>query len=321
MREYIIRRLFLVIPGVLVLTIFVFSLVRIVPGDVVDVIVYLQSGGRSTAMSPEIREKMRKSLGLDRPIHIQYLVWMGRVVRGDLGVSLHTKIPVVESIKGRFAVTLEIVVFTLTIMIVWGLAIGILAAVHQDTWIDYCLRTVAIAGLSIPYFWAAVLLLLFGSIWFNWSPPFGVRNFFEEPWANIQQFFVPSFLLGIAQGSAVARMTRATILEVFRNDYVRTARAKGLSENTVLMRHALKNALIPVVGLIGVNFAFALGGTVILEQIWALPGIGALMLLAIKHRDYTVIQGIILFLGTLVMIVNLLVDLSYAWLNPRIRYS
>ena len=185
---------------------------------------------------------------------------------------------------------------------------------------DYVLRSLAILGLSVPFFWTAVLLLLFGSLWFNWSPPWGVNEFFDDPWLNIQQFFFPAVILAVSQGSQVARMTRATVLEVMRQDYIRTARAKGLVDRAILMRHALKNAMIPVVSLIGINFAFALGGTVVLEQIWGLPGMGQLMLAAIKQRDYPVIQGVILFTGTLVMIINLLVDLSYGWLNPRIRY-
>ena len=242
-------------------------------------------------------------------------------MRGDLGKSLITNFDIVKDIKNRFPITLELVILTLILMIVWGLTIGIISAVRQDSWIDYGLRSVAMLGLSVPFFWTAVLLLLFGSLWFNWSPPWGVNSLFDDPWANIQQFFVPAMILAVSQGSQVARMTRATILEVLRQDYVRTARAKGLVERTILVRHTLKNALIPVVGLIGINFAFALGGTVILEQIWGLPGMGQLMLTAIKNRDYPVIQGVILFTGVLVMLVNLLVDISYGWLNPRIHYQ
>ena len=225
-----------------------------------------------------------------------------------------------EDIKRRFPVTLELVLFTLVLMVVWGLTIGIFSAVRQDSWMDYVLRSVAIVGLSVPFFWTAVLLLLFGSLWFNWSPPWGVNEFYANPWLNIQQFFFPAIILAVSQGSQVARMTRATVLEVMRQDYIRTAKAKGLVERTILGRHAIKNAMIPVVSLIGINFAFALGGTVVLEQIWGLPGMGQLMLAAIKQRDYPVIQAVILFTGTLVMLVNLLVDLSYGWLNPRIHY-
>lgn len=322
MREYVIRRLILVVPGLIVLTILVFGMVRLIPGDVVQIIAIQLSGGRGGGeVSPEVKAKLRRDLGLDKPIYIQYFVWMSSIVRGDLGKSLITDFEVVKDIKKRFPITLELVFFTLVLMIVWGLTIGIISAVRQDSWLDYGLRSVAILGLSVPFFWTAILLLLFGSLWFNWSPPFGVNPFFEDPWANIQQFFVPAMILAVSQGSQVARMTRATILEVLRQDYVRTARAKGLIERTILVRHTLKNALIPVVGLIGINFAFALGGTVILEQIWGLPGMGQLMLTAIKNRDYPVIQGVILFTGVLVMLVNLLVDISYGWLNPRIHYQ
>ena len=320
MRDYILRRVLLVIPSVFVLTLLVFGMVRLLPGDVVDTIAAQLSGGRGGEIDPALKEKIRKDLGLDQPIYIQYFVWISEIVRGDLGASLLTKIDIVEDIKRRFPITFELVIFTLVLMVLWGLSIGIFSAVRQDSWMDYVLRSVAILGLSVPFFWTAVLLLLFGSLWFNWSPPWGVNEFFDDPWLNIQQFFFPAVILAISQGSQVARMTRATVLEVMRQDYIRTARAKGLVDRAILVRHALKNAMIPVVSLIGINFAFALGGTVVLEQIWGLPGMGQLMLAAIKQRDYPVIQGVILFTGTLVMIINLLVDLSYGWLNPRIRY-
>ncbi len=320
MRDYILRRVLLVIPSVFVLTVLVFGMVRLLPGDVVDTIAAQLSGGRGGEIDPALKERIRQDLGLDRPIYIQYFVWVSEIVRGDLGASLLTKIDIVEDIKRRFPITFELVIFTLVLMVVWGLSIGIFSAVRQDSWMDYVLRSVAILGLSVPFFWTAVLLLLFGSLWFNWSPPWGVNEFFDDPWLNIQQFFFPAMILAVSQGSQVARMTRATVLEVMRQDYIRTARAKGLVDRAILVRHALKNAMIPVVSLIGINFAFALGGTVVLEQIWGLPGMGQLMLAAIKQRDYPVIQGVILFTGTLVMIINLLVDLSYGWLNPRIRY-
>ncbi len=320
MRDYILRRVLLVIPSVFVLTLLVFGMVRLLPGDVVDTIAAQLSGGRGGEIDPALKEKIRKDLGLDQPIYIQYFVWISEIVRGDLGASLLTKIDIVEDIKRRFPITFELVIFTLVLMVLWGLSIGIFSAIRQDSWMDYVLRSVAILGLSVPFFWTAVLLLLFGSLWFNWSPPWGVNEFFDDPWLNIQQFFFPAIILAVSQGSQVARMTRATVLEVMRQDYIRTARAKGLVDRAILVRHALKNAMIPVVSLIGINFAFALGGTVVLEQIWGLPGMGQLMLAAIKQRDYPVIQGVILFTGTLVMIINLLVDLSYGWLNPRIRY-
>ncbi len=320
MREYVLRRLLLVVPSLVVLTVLVFGMVRMAPGDVVDVIAAQASGGRGGKIAPETKEKIRKQLGLDRPIYVQYFVWMGRVLRGDLGSSILTNVKVADDIRKRFPITLELVLFTTFLMTVWGLGIGVLSAVKQDTWLDYALRSLAIIGLSVPFFWTAVLLLLFGALWFHWSPPWGVNYFFDRPLQNIQQFFAPSIILAVSLGSAVARMTRATLLEVLRQDYIRTARAKGLMESAILNRHAMKNALIPVVGLIGIEFAFALGGTVILEQVWGLPGMGQLMLSAIKNRDYPVIQGVLLFLGALVMLINLLVDMSYAWLNPRIHF-
>jgi peptide/nickel transport system permease protein len=318
LRDYVIRRVLLIIPSILVLTVFVFVMVRLIPGDVVDIIA--QISGRSEVLTPEVKAQIREQLGLDKPVYIQYFIWLGDVLQGDLGRSLHTREPVLESIRMRFPVTLELVLLELVFVVIIGLSIGIISAARQDTWTDYLLRVFAITGLSVPFFWTAVLLLLFGSLWFNWIPPYGYNPVFEDPWGNLQQFLPAAIILAVAQGSQVARMTRATVLEVLRQDYIRTARAKGLPEPVVLNRHALKNALIPVVGLIGINFAFALGGTVILEQIFTLPGMGQLMISAIKTRDYPVIQGIILVIGIMVMIVNLLVDLSYGWLNPRIRY-
>lgn len=321
MRNYLIRRLLLIIPGIFILTLLVFTLTRLMPGDAVLVIAVQMSGGRSADITPELRAKLMKRLGLDRPVHVQYVLWLADVARGDLGDSMFSHTPVADEIKKRFPVTLELVLFTLVLMTVWGLAIGTISAIYQDTWLDYLLRSVAILGVSVPFFWTAVLLLLFGSVWLNWSPPWGVIPFYERPWANIQQFLIPALILGISQGSAVARMTRGTVVEVMHQDYIRTALAKGLAETVIIARHGLKNGLIPVVSLIGIQFAFALGGTVILEQIWGLPGMGQLMLMAVRLRDYPVIQGVILFLGAVVMVVNLLVDLSYGWLNPRIRFE
>ena len=321
MRQYLIRRMFMIIPGVFILTVFVFSMVRIVPGDVIEVIVGMQGGGRGGYMSSEMKDKVREQLGLNKPIYVQYFVWMGQIAKGDLGESLFNKIPVVDSLKKRYSVTLELIIITMAVMVVWGFLVGTISAVYQDTWVDYILRSVAVLGLSMPYFWIAILVVVFGSILFNWSPPLGVNHFLDGPKLNIEQFVLPAAILGISQGSAVARMTRATILEIVRQDYIRTARAKGLADRAILTRHTLRNAMIPVVGLIGITFAFSLGGTVILEQVWSLPGMGTLMLKAIQQRDYPVIQGIILVLGLMVMFTNLIVDLSYAWLNPRIRYQ
>jgi peptide/nickel transport system permease protein len=321
MREYVTRRVLLIIPGVFILTVIVFTMVRLIPGDAVIIIALQMSGGRSSNLTPELEERLRARLGLDKPIHMQYVTWISEVARGDLGRSMLTHTPVIDEIKKRFPVTLELVLMTLVLLVAWGLTIGTVSAIYQDTLADYVMRSIAILGLSVPFFWSAVLLLLFGSLWLNWSPPWGVISLTEEPLQNLQQFFVPAMLLAISQGSAVARMTRAAILEVLNQDYVRTARAKGLHERVVIARHTMKNAMIPVVGLIGVQFAFALGGSVILEQIWGLPGMGNLMLTAVKQRDYPTIQGVILFIGSLVMLVNVLVDLSYGWLNPRIRFN
>jgi peptide/nickel transport system permease protein len=265
-------------------------------------------------------DELRAKLGLNRPIYIQYFEWLGQIVRGNLGESLWTKRPVVEELLRRLPVSLELGILALIFAILIALPIGIIAAVRQDSIADYVSRSLAILGLSVPGFWIATLVVLLPAIWWGWSPPIQFTEFTANPWAHAAQFVIPAFILGIASAAAIMRLTRAMLLEVLRQDYVRTAWAKGVREGSVVLKHSLKNALIPVVTVLGIQVSQILGGTVIFESIFGLPGMGRFLFDAINQRDYPVIQGVNLIIVSVVVSMNLLVDAVYAYLDPRIRY-
>jgi peptide/nickel transport system permease protein len=265
-------------------------------------------------------DDLRAKLGLDRPIYAQYAAWLGGVVRGNLGESLWTKRPVVEELTRRLPVSLELGVLSLAFAVVIAVPIGVLAAVRQDTLADYVARSVAILGLSVPGFWLATLVVVLPALWWNWSPPIQFTEFSVDHWAHVTQFILPAVILGIASSAALMRLTRATLLEVLRQDYVRTAWAKGARERSVVLKHGLKNSMIPVVTVLGIQVAQILGGTVIFESIFGLPGMGRFLFDAITQRDYPVIQGINLFIVSAIVLANLVVDACYAVLDPRIRY-
>ena len=313
MRKYVLRRLVVAIPSLLIASFIVFSLPRLLPGDVVQLMLEERAYGKDL-------EDLRAKLGLDRPIYIQYGEWLGRVVRGHLGESLWTKRPVIEELTRRLPVSLKLGFLALAFSISIALPIGILAAIRQDTLADYIARSLAILGLSIPGFWLATLAVVVPAIWWGWSPPIQFTEFSTDPWAHVLQFLLPAFILGIASSAAIMRLTRAALLEVLRQDYVRTAWAKGARERSVILKHALKNALIPVITVLGIQIAQILGGTVIFELIFGLPGMGRFLFDAINQRDYPVIQGINLLIVSVVVLMNLLVDACYAVLDPRIRY-
>lgn len=315
MRDYLFRRLLLLIPNLLLVTILVFGLMRIVPGDVL----LLKVGEGVIAGQADI-EALRKQLGLDKPFHLQYLEYVWGVMRLDLGKSLWSERPVLDMILVRAPVTFELAVLAIFLSLLVAIPIGIIAAVRQDTFLDYLLRSFSIAGLSLPSFWIATLVITLPSIWFRWMPTVQYTPFLVSPLENLKQFLIPAMILGLVLSASVMRMTRTMMLEVMRQDYIRTAWAKGLQESTVIYRHALKNALIPVVTIMGLQIAFLIGGSVILESIFGLPGLGALMLSSINNRDYPVVQGINLIVAAAVLVINLLVDLSYGYLDPRIRY-
>jgi peptide/nickel transport system permease protein len=266
-------------------------------------------------------DDLRAKLGLDRPIHVQYTAWLGRLARGDLGESLWTRRPVVEELARRLPVSLELGVLALVFAILLAVPVGIFAAVRQDTLADYTARSLAILGLSMPGFWIATLVLLMPAIWWGWIPRRPFVEFTRDPWAHVSNFLLPAAILGVASAAGIMRLTRAMLLEVLRQDYVRTAWAKGLRERTVVLKHSLKNALIPVVTVLGLQVSAILGGTVIFETIFGLPGMGRFLFDAINQRDYPVIQGVNLVIVSVVVALNLVVDALYALLDPRIRYS
>ncbi len=316
MGNYIARR---ILQGLLVLflvSFLVFALVRILPGDAI-----LMQLDQAAAPTPENLEKARQELGLDRPFLEQYRTWMAGVLRSDLGYSLTSRRPVSQELLKRVSLTSHLAVLSLFIALLIALPIGVLSAVRQDTVADYCGRLFAILGLSLPDFWLATVVITFLAIWFRWIPPIGFAPIWVDPARNLSQLLIPAVIIGARLAAVSMRMTRSSLLEVLRQDYIRTARAKGLRERVVIVGHAFKNAFIPVVTIIGQQFSVLLGGTVIVEFIFLQPGVGSLMLDAVQLRDYTLIQGAVLFFATVIVVMNLLVDLSYAWLDPRIRYS
>ena len=318
MRAYIIRRLLLMIPTLFLLTIVVFLSVRFIPGDVIDVMV-----GRMDQSATNIdREALEHLLGLDVPVWVQYGRWLGGVfLHGSLGESLMGRGAVEERIVARLPVTLELGVLAILISLVIAMPVGIYSAVRQDTAADFLGRSVAIIGLATPNFWLALMVIIYPAIWFGWAPPTELVSFTEDPLGNLAVFIIPSLILGTASAAATMRMTRTMMLEVLRQDYIRTAWSKGLKERAVVIRHAVKNGLIPVVSLIGLQLPILVGGAVIMENIFNLPGLGRLMLIALNERDYPMVSGINLFFATGVVVFNLVTDLIYAFLDPRVRYE
>ncbi len=313
MTLYALKRLLLVVPTLVLVSLFVFAIIRAIPGDVVDMMLEQFQYGKNAA-------ELRARLGLDRPVLEQYLAWMTGLLRGDLGHSLWTNRPAGQDIIVRFPVTLTLSLLSIVISLLVALPVGILSALRQDTAADYAARSFAIGGLSVPSFWLATLIVVIPSFYFNWTPPIGsFVRFGDAPLAHLAQFVLPAVCLGITQAGVIMRMTRGMMLEVLRQDYVRTARAKGLSGQAVTLRHALRNAMIPIVTVIGGQMPFYFGGSIVMEHIFGLPGIGSFVLEAISRRDYPVIQAVNLLVAALVILSNLLVDLSYGALDPRIR--
>jgi peptide/nickel transport system permease protein len=315
MHKYALRRFLLAIPVLLLSSLIVFGLMRVMPGDALTALM-AESGN----VSARELQKLRKDLGLDRPYYEQYLIWMWQMVSFNPGYSIFTNEPIPAALKKSIPVTIELAVLAMVLGLLIAIPVGVISATRQDTLSDYIGRLVAISGLSLPDFWLGTLVITFAAIWFSWIPPLGYTSLWESPWRNLQQFLLPAAVLGFRLSAATMRMTRSTLLEVLREDYVRTAWAKGLGERMIIYKHVLKNALIPVVTIVGGQFGTLLAGTVIVETIFALPGMGRLTVEAILFRDYPVVQtNVMLVAGTLVTL-NLLVDLTYAWLDPRIHY-
>ena len=320
MRTYIIRRVLLLIPTFLLLTVLVFLSVRFLPGDVVDSMM-ARLAEEVGGMVHVDREKVERMLGMDVPAHVQYVRWLGGIfLRGTLGESLFGGYTVEEKIIGRLPITIELGVLSILIGLVIAVPVGIYSAVRQDTASDYAGRSIAIIGLATPNFWLATLVLTFPAIWWAWAPPLRMVAFVDDPLRNLGHMFIPSLILGTYLSATVMRMTRTMMLEVLRQDFIRTAWAKGLRERVIILRHVIKNALIPVVTLVGLQLPILIGGSVIMENMFALPGLGRLMLEALTVRDYPVVSGINLFFATAVMTINLLIDILYGYLDPRVKY-
>lgn len=317
MHAYILRRLLALLPTLLFASVIVFVIVRMVPGDVIDM---MMSQNDISADSLG-RDQLIQLLGFDKPMWEQYFRWAGRIIfHGDLGQSLWHGAPVLEMILARVPATFSLGVMAMIIALSIALPIGVYSAIRQDTAGDYLARSFSILMLAVPSFWLGTMVMVFPSIWWGWSPEVKYVAFLDDPLQHIKQMLVPAIILGMALSAITMRLTRTMMLEVLRQDYIRTAWAKGLNESLVVMRHALRNAMIPVVTLIGLQAPLLIGGAVVIEQIFVLPGMGQLLLDAVQQRDYPVITGIFLITGVAVMLINLLVDLSYGLFDPKVRH-
>jgi peptide/nickel transport system permease protein len=321
MRGYAIRRLALIIPTIILVSIIVFLSIRLIPGDIVDSIMADQSLMGNDSGSALKREVIEHRLGIDAPIPVQYVRWTGNIIlHGSLGKSLRGEFTVNEKIAGRLPVTFELGIMAILIGLLIATPIGIYSAIRQDTVGDYVGRSLSILFISIPSFWLGAMIMIYPSIWWRWSPSMELIPFSKDPLGNLGMFIIPSFILGMAMSGTTMRMIRTMMLEVLRQDYIRTAWSKGLKERVVVVRHTIRNAFIPVATIIGYQIPMLVGGSVIIEQIFQLPGLGRLALDSLNGRDYTVVSGINLVVGTVVMLSNLVVDLTYVYLDPRVRY-
>ena len=314
MKQYVLRRLALVVPTLVLVSVIVFLMMRLMPGDVVLRMV------EGHAYAPTV-DALRTELGLDRPAHVQYFEWIGAILtRGDFGTSYWTRQPILDEFIRRFPVTLGLAVLTILVSVIVGVLVGIVSAARQDTVSDYVGRILAILALSIPYFGLAVLVVVLPAIWFKWTPVWTYVAFTVDPLENLKIMIVPALIFGVTRAGPIMRIMRSALLEVLRQDYIRTAWSKGLPERTVVLRHALKNAMIPVISLVGLQTPLYIGGSVIMESIFRLPGVGLFFFEALTRLDYPVVQSVNLIVAALVVGLNLAIDLTYAFLDPRIRY-
>ncbi|MDE0026758.1 MAG: ABC transporter permease, partial [Spirochaetaceae bacterium] len=316
MRAYVIRRILLVIPTLFIVTVLVFLSVRFIPGDIIDVMTARMTATQSGTID---EEALKRQLGLDKPVYAQYAKWIGDIVlRGTLGRSLYSgslgSATVEQKLAGRVGVTVELGLLAILTGVIIAVPIGIYSAIRQYTVADYAGRAVAIFGLATPNFWLGLMVMIYPAIWWGWTPPLTHVRFTEDPWANLGMLIIPAVILGTYLAASTMRMTRTMMLEVLRQDYVRTSWAKGLAERTVVLRHAVKNALIPVVTLVALQLPIIAGGSVIIENIFNLPGLGSLMLSALNARDYPVVSGVNLLFASVVVVINLGTDLTYALL-------
>ena len=319
MQSYIAKRTLLFIPTVIMVTVLVFIVMRLIPGDPALLLLAGESG--EGTFTHEQLAKLRATLGTDRPLYVQYGAWVWDMVRLDFGTSAFYNTPITDDLAAKFPITLELTILAVLLATVIAVPLGVLSAIKQDTWTDYVARIISIAGVALPTFWVGILIVYFLVRLFGWLPPLGYVNLWEDPATNLQQLIFPAIALAFFNMAFIARVTRSSMLEVFREDYIRTARSKGLTERVVISRHALKNALMPVVTVSGYEFGRLIAGTVVIESIFLVPGVGRLLIDSIFHRDYTMIQAIIVVIILVVLVLNLAIDVIYAWLNPRIRYT
>lgn len=316
MGKYILRRIALLIPTLIGMSIIIFAMVRLMPGDIVDSLV-----GLDPTVTPEAKAELRRAYGLDEPVPIQYARWLGGVVQGDLGRSYRTRQPITQEILGALPITIELAVYALLMSVVVAIPLGVISAIRRNSWVDFSARVGGLLGLAFPNFWLATMFLLITSLFFHWVPPVFYIPPSEDLAGNLVQFFLPALALAVALMAIEMRMARTSMLEVLRQDYIRTARAKGVHDRVIYFKHALKNAFIPVITVIGIQLGALLGGSVIIEQIFGLPGVGWYLLQGIQSRDYPVVQVTALFLATVFVVMNLFVDITYAFLDPRIKYE
>lgn len=316
---YIIVRFISMIPTLLGVGTLVFLSIRLVPGTVVDQMLAVEAA--DPAFAKEMTQKLNAYFGLDRPLYVQYLQWVARVAGGDLGTSFRTNQPVLEVIVSRLPVTIQLTVGAMLVALAIGIATGVLSATRENAPVDHLVRIVSLLGLSIPIFWQAAMMILVLSVWFKWTPPIGYVDPITDFGTNVRVMLMPCIVLGTAVAANIMRMTRSSMLNVMRQDYIRTARAKGLLERAVIRTHGLKNALIPIITIAGLQMGYLLGGAVVTEEVFTLPGLGRLVLGAVYQRDYPVVQGTVLFMSTMFIMTNLVVDVVYAYVNPQIRYD
>jgi len=316
-RTYLAKRLLLIVPTLFGVAAVVFLIMRVIPGDVTLLIL---GGDQTGRIDPQQLAAMRHQLGLDQPLAVQFGTWLWGVLRLDFGTSLWTGQPVIDEVLIRLPLSLEVAILATLVSVLLAIPLGMIAAVRQDTWVDYLIRIVSIGGQAIPSFWVGILVILALVIYFGWGPPLEFTPPWVDPWANFQQLVWPVLTVGYRYAAVTTRMTRSTVLEVLREDYIRTAWAKGLRERVVVIRHALKNAMLPVITLVGTEFAFLIGGLVVTETVFTLNGVGRFVVDAVAHRDYPVVQALVFLIALCFVVVNLLIDLTYAWLDPRIRY-
>jgi peptide/nickel transport system permease protein len=320
MHQYVVRRLLLFVPAVLGVTLVVFILMRLVPGDIATILMY-EAGTEGSRAAEQAVQKIRRELGLDRPWLEQYVTWLVGAIQGDFGYSYWERRPVAESLRERFPRPLQLAGMTIVLAVLWAVLLGVISAVRQDTWSDYLVRLLSISGLSLPAFFVGVLLLFFLVRFFQWMPPLEFTGLFENPTANLKQLMWPALAEAYYISAPIARLTRSLMLEVIREDYVRTARAKGIPERFVIYKHALRNVLIPLITFVSWSGGRLLGGIVVMELIFAVPGMGTGLIDAVHHRDYPTVQAIVFMMAMVFLTLNLAVDLLYGWLDPRIHYQ